>query len=59
MISENLRIDTFYFGDLGLLLLTWINFNSSKVSDNLPSEVRDEITYPIQNFSGYAVDVSK
>ena len=34
------------------LLLTWINFNPTWISNHMPSKVRDGITYPFLNFNG-------
>ena len=36
-------------------LLTWINFNPSRISDHMPSKVWDEITYPFPNFNGCTI----
>ena len=40
---------------LGLILLTWVNFNPCV--DNMPSKAWDEITYPFPNFNGGTVEV--
>ena len=36
----------------GPLLLTWINFNPSMISNHMPCKVCDEITYPFPVFNG-------
>ena len=41
----------------GAPLLTWINFNSSMISNYFYYKVWDEITCPFPNFNGCTVDV--
>ena len=41
------------------LLLTRINFNPSIISNHMPNNVWDEITYPLPNFNGATVEVWK
>ena len=40
---------------LGLIELTWIKSNPS--SNDMPSKVRGEITFPFPNFNGAAVQI--
>ena len=39
------------------LLLTWINLNTAWISNPIPTQVGDEITYPLPNLNGYTVEV--
>ena len=42
---------------LGVLLLAWINFNPTRDSSYMPSEVWDDISCPFPIFEGYTADV--
>ena len=41
----------------GALLLTWINFSPSMISNCIYHNVWDEITYPFPNFNGCTIEV--
>ena len=41
---------------MGPLLLIWVNFNAW-ISNHMPSNVWDDISYPFPNFNGYTVEV--
>ena len=45
------------FRHQGTRLLTWINFNLTRISNYIHWNMWDEITYPFPNFNGVTVEV--
>ena len=48
-----------HFSFQSAFLLTWIILTPASISNDVPSEVWDEITYPFPNSNGWTVEVSE